>query len=342
VRSTAKLPFDGFQVCGIIGNVSFRPLNSIFRRFAIVGLACLAFAGAAHAGEGSRDIEVVPFHDSRGTNFSQLPQNESKNFNVWQPVAPHSVVPSSPGTKLTPLPRSQQSVTKEEQQLLDRRRNWVFMRPEDYATMDSKTGKNVVGTDNESDDNLTAMERYYHRLEQPGKPSATNDFSQMNPDRSSAGLNSFAGTLPNTDVRPFGATPFNSTPEAGVFQPLASADSAKVFKNESSDIVLSSDEVRIQAEQKAHMENFKQLWDIDQASSAAAPVIAPTTGPIDSAPLFGASTPSLSSPFGRGNVSSTANSSAASSKAAGSAAVPLPPPRTTPPHSDFMPISRAF
>ena len=322
----------------MLANVSFRPFNSNFWLPAVAGLVCLAFAGAAYAGEGARDIEVVPFHNATtSTNFDQSPENDSQNFKVWQPSAPNSVARSSPPVKPGPLPRPQPSISKEEQQLLERRRNWVFMQPEDYATMDPKTGKSPFGDDNENDDKMTAMERYYHRLEQSGKSTTTNEFSRLNPDRMTAATNSLGVTLPSKDTGAFGTTPFNGTPEAGIFQPMTTADTANVFGNSAAR--LTPEEVRLQAEQKSRMENFKQLWDIDQANSAATPVVAPSPGPIDSAPLFGASTPGMPSAF-KPVMPGAASSS---SKPAAPVVQTVAPPRhTTPPHSDFTPVPRAF
>jgi len=327
----------------MIASVSFRPCNWKFWHCALAGFVCLAFAASARAG-GGQDIEIVPFHDSTGTNFDRLPQSDSQNFSIWRPTAPDAVKSSGPGSRPTPLPRPQQNLTKEEQQLLDRRRNWVFMRPEDYATMDPKTGKSLFGDDNDKkgDENLSAMERFYKRMEDSGKSAATNEFSRFNLDRSSMQTNAYGSQLPTSkEVGTFGATPFNSTPDTGIFQPMTGGDSAKFFGGASVAPALSPEEVRIQTEQKTHMENFKQLWDIDQAT-AATPVVAPASGPIDSAPLFGASTPGMSSPFKAGGLSGS-SSSGNSSKSQGSANDPVVQPRrTTPPHSDFMPTQRAF
>lgn len=293
------------------------------------------------AGEGVQSIEIVPFHDSTGTNVNQLPEKDSQNFEVWQPAAPKSLSAQSPRSKAPPPRPQQQTLSKEEQQLLDRRRNWVFMRPEDYAA-DSKSGKSLLGTDNGSDDNMTAMERFYNRLAQSGKSVATNDFSQMNLDRSSALTNSFGGALPKSrDAGAFGPVPFSPNSEAGVFQPMTVNDSVKIFDNPNSVTALTPDEVRMQNDQKTHMENFKQLWDIDQASSAATPVIAPSSTPIDSSPLFGASTPGMSSGFRSAGSASSGNSSGAAPMSQSRA--PVEQPRhATPPHSDFMPTQRAF
>jgi hypothetical protein len=309
----------------------------------VAGLACLAFAGAARAGEGGRNIEVVPFHNnSMGTNFEQLPQDDSHSFKIWEPTAPNSTRPTSP-QMATPLPHPQQSLSKEEQQMLDRRRNWVFMRAEDYAKMDPKTGKSLLGDDHAEEDNMTAMERFYHRLEESGKSSTTNDFSRLLPDRGrSMGATNYLGSaLPNTDAGPFGATPFNAAQQAGIFQPITSGNSGNAFGNDNGVPMQTPEEARQQAEQKAHMENFKQLWNIDQASSALTPAAAPASAPIDSAPLFGASTPGMAPGFKAGLAPDPSSGS--------SAKTPTPPPQpvvsprvTAPPHSDFMPTPRAF
>src|SRR4051795_12773998 len=105
----------------MLASVCFRPFNSNFWLRTVAGLACLAFAGAACAEEGGRDIEVVPFHNSStGTNFDQSPQNDSQDFKIWQPTAPNSLARSSPPAKgLLPRPE-QPRLSKEEQQLLER------------------------------------------------------------------------------------------------------------------------------------------------------------------------------------------------------------------------------
>jgi hypothetical protein len=318
--------------------VSFRLLNLNFWRAALTGLACLAFVGAAGA-QGARDIEIVPFHNtSRDTNFDQ-PGQEDSGSKVWRPMAPKSIAPSPP-QRLMPLSQSAPpSISKEQQQLLDRRRNWVFMTPEDYASKDPKTGKNLSGTD--KDDNMTAMERYYHRLEQSAQP-ATNDFSGLNPNRSAASTNYFDNAVRNTDSGLFGETPFSSRPNTGIFQSITAGNSRSVFGSSDSTPTQTSEEARVQTEQKTHMESFKQLWDIDQASSAATPVSAPSSGAIDSAPLFGASTPGLPTPF-KPNLPSAEDISPGASESAPPLPKPVTAPRYTPPvHSDFAPVQRPF
>lgn len=323
--------------------MSFRPFYPNFWRAALVGLACWAFAGAARAGEGARNIEVVPFHNTAmDTNFDQPSRDDSQKFKMWEQVAPNSLTPSAPPTGLTPHPQSQQSLSKEQQQMLDRRRNWVFMTPEDYATTDPKTGKSILGQDDNKDDNMTAMERYYYRVEQSTKPSATNEFSRLNVDRLISPTNYFDKPARSTDSGMFGQTPFNSGPSADVFQSSTIGNSANVFGSSSTVDAQTPEELRQQAEQKAHTESFKQLWDIDQASSAATPVAAQPSSPsspIDSAPLFGAPTPVMSTPF-RANVPVTGGDPVKPPTPAG---MPVTAPRyTPPPHSDFTPVPRAF
>jgi hypothetical protein len=332
--------FDASYVCGMIATVNFRLLYLNFRRAALAGLAGLAFAGAARA-EGARDIEIVPFHNtSLDTNFDQPGQDDAPGSKVWSPTAPRSLRPS-PQQRPTPLPQSQPTVSQEEQQLLDRRRNWVFMTPEDYAATDPRTGKSLFGADKDKNENMTAMERYYHRLEQSARP-ATNDFSGSNPDRSTAATNYFDNAVRNTDSGLFGETPFNSRPETGIFQAITAGNSANVFGGNGSIPAQTPEESRLQTEQKAHMESFKQLWNIDQADSAATPVAAQPSGLIDSAPLFGASTPGLPTPF-KPNLPTAADYSPGASKSIIPAPQPVVTPRyTAPQHSDFTPVQRPF
>jgi hypothetical protein len=341
MRLPCNLRFDGFSVCGIMVSVSFRPFNLNFWHATIAGLVCLAFVGVARAGDGARMIEVVPFHNtSMDTNYAQPGQDDLQNYKTWQPTAPNSVRPSRPNQP-SALPQSQHSISKEEQQLQERRRNWVFMTPEDYATTDPETGKSMLGANDDKDDNMTAMERFYHRLEQSTKPSTKNDFSQMNPDRSSAATNFFDSPGKTASSGMFGQTPFDSAPQAGVFQSISAGDSAGVFGNNNNMPMQSPEDARIQAAQKAHMENFKQLWDINQASSAATPVSAPSSAPVDSSPLFGASTPGLPTPFKP--ILPTASFSPGASKPTTPIVQPVIPPRyTPPPHSDFAPTQRPF
>jgi hypothetical protein len=314
--------------------VSFRPFNANIWRAAIAGWVCLAFAGAARAGEGARNIEVVPFHDtSMGTNLEQPAQDDSQSFKSWQPTAPDSVMPVGRAPRRTDLPRPQQSLSRKEQQLLDRRRNWVFATPEDDTA--GKSEKSLLGLDDD-DNNMTAMERYYYRLEQSSRPTAaTNGASGI---RFGAQTNSYVGALRNTDPGSFGETPFKDpSPDTGVFQSPGAGDiSANAFGNNSKP-ALTPEEVRLQADQKSRMDSFKQLWNIDQAP-AATPMIAPASGPIDSAPLFGASTPGLQAP----RISIPGGPISASSAPPPPAETFAAPRVTAAPHSDFVAPQRPF
>jgi hypothetical protein len=127
--------------------------------------------------------------------------------------------------------------------------------------------------------------------------------------------------------------------DAAIFQQPGAGDiSASAFGDSGSKPMLSPEEVRLQAEQKSRRDSFKQLWSIDQAP-AATPVMAPASGPIDSAPLFGVSTPGSQGPVGRlptGPVS-------ASSASVAPAPEPYVAPRASaPPHADFTPPQRPF
>jgi hypothetical protein len=323
--------------------VSFRPLSSVFWRAAIAGMACLAFAWASRGGEGTRSIEIVPFSGAAmDTNFEQSAQDDLQTFKAWEPTAPHpykSPATTSANSRVAPLmPRPQQPVlSREQQELLDRRRNWVFMTPEDYASPTGKEEKDPAKPESDQEKNMTAMERYFQRLNASQQAAVTNQSGKMNGDRLGGSDNLLNNPSRNTESM-FGQSPFAANPQAGVFQSPQNGDLRNVFDSDNGQKMPSPEEVRVQAEQKTHMDSFKQLWNIDQAPTAT-PVTTPASGPIDSAPLFGVSAPAVSSPFNAANSVMPGNSSS------------TPPPTTrpviaprvsAPPHSDFTAPQRPF
>ncbi|HWC59696.1 MAG TPA: hypothetical protein VHC44_08385 [Verrucomicrobiae bacterium] len=339
------MPFDGLYVWGIIGTVSFRPLSSVFCRAAVTGLACVAFAWAAHAGEGMRSIEVVPFSGNKSldTNFEQSAHDDLQTFKAWEPTAPHPYKSPGPaGAGRAPAllrPQQPQVLTKEQQQLLDRRRNWIFMSPEDYASPTGKEEKDPTKAGSDDDKDQTAMERFFQRMSDSEKSAATNRMAKMNGDRST-GPDSAVNNAPrNSDESPFAQSPFASTPDSGIFQSIPkSASGGGVFAPDNDVKMPTPEEVRMQAEQKEHMDTFKQLWNIDQAP-ATTPVAAPASGAIDSAPLFGVSAPAVSSTFNAASPLTAGNSSSTPQPAAR----PVAAPRiSAPPHADFAAPQRPF
>jgi hypothetical protein len=306
-------------------------------------MACLAFAWASRAGgEGTRSIEIVPFSGAAmDTNFEQSAQDNLQTFKAWEPTAPHpykSPATTSANSRMTPLmPRPQQPVlSKEQQELLERRRNWIYMTPEDYASPTGKEEKDPTKPESEEEKNMTSMERFFQRMDNSQKVAVTNQSGKMNGDRLAGTGNSLNNPSRNTDNM-FGQSPFAASPQAGVFQPLQNNDLRSVFDSDNGVKTPSPEEVRMQAEQKAHLEAYKQIWNIDQ-SPATTPLTTPAPGPIDSAPLFGVSAPAMSSPFNAANPASPINSSTPQPTAR-----PVIVPRVTaPPHSDFAAPQRPF
>ena len=305
-------------------------------RAGTVGIVCLAFVGAARAAEGMRNIEVVPLHGtSMDTNFDQSSPADPQRFQAWSPRAPRTVGLSAPGTAMIPPPQPQNRISSErEKELQDRRRNWVFMTPEDYASPDgNKSGLDGNGLDDKS---TTLMERYYQRLSDSDHAAATNQFNKLNSDQFGGRTNSLGGGLPTPGGGSFGDGPFNAITDAGVFESIRRNDLSNPFGSDTSSGLPSPEEVRAQADQKAHMERFRQILNIDQP--AIAPVASPVSVPVDSGPLFGLSAPSMrpansvSSPDGKSSSSHSQTPTP-----------PVPSPRSVkPPHADFSPPQRPF
>jgi hypothetical protein len=338
---SGKMRFDGFSVWSIIASVSFRPSRPVFWCTAIAGLACLAFAWASRAGEEMRSIEVVPFNSmTMDTNFNNSSPDDLRTFKAWQPTAPNQYKAPPPRGSLPPPQRAQQpALTQDQQELLERRRNWVFMTPDDYASTDSKNEKDPLKSGSGNEKNLTAMERFYQRLTDSEKAAATNRLSRLNNDRTGQSDNSPADDSRNNDSSPFAAGPFNSNPDSGVFQSIPRNVFGSAFGDDSSVKTPTPEEVRMQAEQKARMDTYKQLWDINQTPATTPTVSTPASTPIDSAPLFGAAAPTISSstfnpvkPVTPGNpVTRQQNMQ------------PVAVPRVSaPPHSDFAAPQRPF
>lgn len=322
--------------------MSFRLSSLNICRAGIIGFACLAFAGASRAGEGSRNIEIVPRHDGTplDTNFDESSPADGQTLKAWLPSAPNGVRSASrPGQAmiLSPPPRQQTTISLErEKELLDRRKNWVFMTPEDYASSDDK--KSELGDKDVDAKPTTAMQRFYQHLYDVDRPAATNQFNKSDSTRFGQENNSPASDLNNSTGGAFGENSFSTEMRSGVFQSAHRSDFSNPFGSDNNSSLRTPEEIRMEAEQKAHMESFRQLWNIDQPAAPAAPTPAPVSTPIDSGPLFGFSSPalqpahSISTPD---NVSSVTHSE-----------IPMPTVDSAraikPPHATFVPQQRPF
>ena len=235
-----------------------------------------------------------------------------------------------------PPPRPRTTVDSDrEKELQDRRRNWVFMTPEDYASPDQK--KDGLEKDDGNKKSGTAMERFYQRMYDSEQVSATNQFGALDSDRLIGRTNLLNGDARNSPGGVFSEAPVTPNPEIQIFQSVQRNGFASVFNSDSSENLRSPEAIRAEAEQKAHMESFKQLWNIDQPP-AAAPVASSPTPTVDSGPLFGLSAPGMSSAT-PANSFDGGSSSALQTPVAAPAALPR---SSRPPHADFLPPQRPF
>jgi hypothetical protein len=337
----SKCALTGRRVWSIIATVSFRLSSVNFCRASIAGLVFLVLAEAVRGGEGARNIEVVPLHGtSMDTNFDQLSRADRQTFENWAPRASRAFTPVAPKPVILPPPRPQTAEpTQREQELLDRRRNWVFMTPEDYASPNGDKDSDVNGLEKDGDNKkppMTAMQRYYQGLSEADHAASTNQFGKLDAEHSFGRTNHLAEGLPNADRGSFPNSPFNMTPEVGVFDPVRQHDFADVFGSDNSPALRTPESIRAEAEQKAHMDTFKELWNIDQPAAAA--VVLPVPTPVKTAPLFSSSAASMQpassldglSGGGFINKSQPAQPTVTSSRVA------------APPRSDFAPPQRPF
>jgi|GEM_PF-3856622 len=277
--------------------MSFRLSILNLRRASLTGLVCLAFAGALRAEDtGSQPIEIVPFHGtSMDTNFDQESASAPRTFELLSPQAPHPFQTTRPSASALPPPRPQPAPSQRDRELLDRRRNWVFMTPEEFASPAGKKDSDPKD-ENTGENSLTVMERYYQRLNDADRSAATNRMNRPELSRLDTQTNLFTERLRNQDAAPFGPSPFNTTPDPGVFGAVrpngfSSGPNSGGLRSDSVGMP-SPEEIRQQAEQKAHLDSFKELWNINQPPApvqAQAPVSVPVPTPVDAAPVFGAS-----------------------------------------------------
>jgi hypothetical protein len=134
-------------------------------------LVCSAQAGGKERG---RPIEFsVPRSDEVTTNLHQLTSKkdglQQLEEDLYKPLQSFGPSSSLDGVAVPP-PRAPAAPTiqsKRVKELLERRKNWVFMSPEDMLAM--PTVEDVLktpqfGPDGQEKKELPALERYYHRL----------------------------------------------------------------------------------------------------------------------------------------------------------------------------------
>lgn len=287
-------------------------------------------------------IEVVPAQGPAiSTNINQREPTKNKDFEVMLPQALHPFNPDDSWQDLTPdmMPPQplNRTLTPRERKLLDRRRNWVFMTPEELMSGESTEellGMKEYNKDGTEKEPKNAMERYYEHLVESSRNTVTNQF-----DKDSDSGNTLTNTVVDggeqngDNVHPFDS-PFTSRPSE-VFQPMQPNTFSDVFGARPDSTIPDAETIQAEKEQKMHMESFKQLWDMDQSS---APADAFNSAPGSSAsgvnsfpsmqPVLGTVSPSL------------AGSSVHASRAV---AQPAPTPKQTqPPRPNFTIPQRPF
>ena len=290
-----------------------------------------------------RSIEVVPFSGMTvDTNLNQSGQDDLRTLKAWEPTAPHpnqAPTVSSGATLPLPRPQQRQTLTPAQQELLDRRRNWVFMTPDDYASTDAKDSTDPSKSASDDDKHMTAMERFYQRLNDSEKTAATNRLGKLKNDQTGEPGNALDDAQRNGDTGPFATDPFSSNPGSGVFQSIPQNVFGSAFGSDNTVRTPTPEEVRAQTEQKARMDTYRQLW-VNQTPTTTPVVSAPAAGPIDSAPLFGAATPTASS--STFNPVSQMVPTVSSARQQTTQPAVVVPRVSAPPHSDFAAPQRPF
>jgi hypothetical protein len=131
------------------------------------------------------------------------------------------------------------------------------------------------------------MQRYYQHLYDSDQAMATNQFGRLDPNDRNASTNTIGSAFQNpTGNSGFASTPFNAFQENESFRSARPSVFSDIFGSDADNNNTPNPEsARLKAEQKAHMDDFKELWNIDQP--AAAPVSASTPTPVSSGPIFG-------------------------------------------------------
>lgn len=312
--------FDAAILCVIIAaKMMFRPSISDVRRAGMAGLVCLAAVCICRAGdEEGRLIEVVPAHsalintnvngssgESRG-DLDKLLRGTTRSFDPLDNAEEGRAAPYKP-PQARPL-------TPREQEWLERRKDWVFMTPEELIS--EKGADELLGIkdyDKNGDEKKpagTALERYYQHLLDSDHPTTTTtnklrDWASDSdsPDKDTNSIVRLDQHESDYSQLPFEGT-FNSRSDPGIFQPHRAESFADTFNGNTESSAQREEReeaLRVEKEQKAQIEAFKQIWNLDQpapvpvASSPTPISTAPAADPFNAVqPVLGAATPSLS------------------------------------------------
>src|SRR5262245_57010789 len=127
--------------------MSFRLFNIPSGRIGLSVSLVLAGCLCASAGDiRSRPLEVTPSRNSTlSTNVNQSRHVDGSALDALLPASRKSVFPDHSPDGMTPMPAVPpptvaKKPTQREKEMIDRRRNWVFMTPEDLI-LDTQPGK---------------------------------------------------------------------------------------------------------------------------------------------------------------------------------------------------------
>ena len=286
-------------------------------------------------------IEVVPTSGATiSTNINQRVPAEKRDFETMVPDGAQRFNPPDDSwqanrSKLMP-PSAARTLTPREKELLDRRKNWVFMTPEELISgekPEETLGIKQYDKDGNEKESMTAMERYYQRLIEPNRKTATNHVDR-NADSWSTATNTTAGEEQNVDdASPF-ESPFKSSLARQAFQPVRPNSFSDVFGNGPDSTTPDAESIREAQVQSNHMDSFRQLWDIDQPSAAAAASVSSSGSSGFTSSSFPSMQPVL------GTISRSMG--VAPAQSASAPAQPAPTPHVTPPRPTFTRQSPTF
>lgn len=227
-------------------------------------------------------------------------------------------------------PPAARTLTQREKELLDRRRNWVFMTPEELIS-----GEKPADTlDIKQKGPMTAMERYYQHLVEPSRNTVTNKFDK-DADSWSATTNMTTAGEQSTDNAYQFDSSYKSSLAREAFQPMRPNSFSDVFGTGPDSTTSDPESIREAQVQSNHMDSFKQLWDIDQPSAPAAASVSGS----GSSGFRSSSFPSMQPVLGTVSPSMGGASAQLGSSAP---AQPAPTPHATPPRPVFTRQSPTF
>lgn len=320
--------------------MSFRPFSLGICRGGLalfVFLACIRSLRAEDT--SSRSIEIVPARGATiNTNVDQFQSPDSPDLNLFS----HAANPPQANQAGTPIilpPPQTATPTERERDLIDRRKNWVFMTPEDMSGQSSEKDISIIGDDKSGNGNrsTTAMQRFYQHLYDSDQAMATNQLGKLDSNDRNTGTNSAGAAFQNSVGNDGSASnPFNTISEGDAFRSARPTVFSDIFGSDTGNNTPNSENVRLKAEQKAHMDDFKELWNIDQPS--AAPASASTPSSVGSGSVFG--TPQGGQAFIPAGLP---NSGSFQAQPTTTFQPVVPPSRIAPPpRADFAPQQRPF